>query len=128
MRRRNKFSNIRVEVDGLKFDSKGEAAQWQTLKLRERAGEIHSLERQVRYPLSCGGKLICHYIADFTYSEQGKLVVLDFKSEATMTDAFRLKAKLFEANYGFPITIMTKKGIYEKKKASNLQLHSHPHS
>lgn len=111
-----KYRNTKVTIDGLKFDSKGEAEQWQTLKLRERAGEIHSLERQVKYPLSCGGKLICHYIADFTYSEQGKLVVLDFKSEASMTYAFELKAKLFEANYGFPITIVTKKGFYEKKK------------
>lgn len=104
----SKYKNVRVEIDGLKFDSKGEAKRWQELKLLERGGLISDLQRQVKYPLNCSGKMIANFIADYSYIQNGKQVVEDFKSPATMTPAFRLKAKLFEANYGFPITVRMK--------------------
>ena len=104
----SKYGNVKTEIDGLKFDSKGEARRWQELKLLERGGVITDLQRQVKYPLMCAGKLIANFIADYAYTEGGKMVVEDFKSHATITPVFRLKAKLFEANYGFPITVSKK--------------------
>jgi hypothetical protein len=95
-------------VDGLTFDSKGEAKRWFDLKLSEKEGVIFDLERQVTFPLMCAGKLICKYKADFVYMKNTVKIVEDFKSKPTITPEFRLKAKLFEANYGFPITITGK--------------------
>jgi hypothetical protein len=45
--RGNKYGAEPVEVDGIRFDSKREARRWCDLRLRERAGEIADLERQV---------------------------------------------------------------------------------
>lgn len=47
----NKFSAQRTEVDGIKFDSKKEAARWADLNHLVRAGEIADLHRQVVIPL-----------------------------------------------------------------------------
>ena len=38
-----KFRNVRVEYDGIKFDSKRECAHYQELKMLEAAGEISQL-------------------------------------------------------------------------------------
>ena len=48
---RNKYGNKKVTVDGIKFDSKKEAKRWFDLKIREKAGEIGGLKRQIPYPL-----------------------------------------------------------------------------
>lgn len=106
--RRNKFNNIKTVVDGIKFDSKAEAARWVELKLLEKAGAIKDLERQVECPLEVNGELVCNYLADFEYYEKTpigkwKLVVEDLKGY--QTDVFKLKAKLFRAVYGFGIRI-----------------------
>lgn len=102
-----KFRNIPTEIDGLKFDSKGEARRWQELKLLERAGVISELKRQVRYDLDAHGKKICSLVADFEYIEAGQVVTEDFKSKATITPVFRLKAKLFKAKYGREVRLCT---------------------
>lgn len=43
------------------------------------------------------------YIADFTYRENGQLVVEDVKSDATRTDAYKIKKKLMLSVYGVRI-------------------------
>lgn len=50
--KRPKYGNKRVEVDGIKFDSKHEAEFYQYLMLRVRAGELKSVLRQVKFDLS----------------------------------------------------------------------------
>lgn len=47
----NKFGAIPTIVDGIRFDSKREAARWSQLRLLEKAGEIRNLKRQVVIPL-----------------------------------------------------------------------------
>lgn len=46
-----KFGAIPTVVDGIRFDSKREAARWAELRLLQRAGEISDLQRQVVVPL-----------------------------------------------------------------------------
>ena len=46
MKRRAKYGNTKVKVDGITFDSKAEARRYGELKLLERAGEITSMELQ----------------------------------------------------------------------------------
>jgi len=101
--KRNKYRNRPTIVDGLRFDSAGEAKRWGELCLLQKAGMIADLKRQVTFRLACNGVHICKYIADFMYTENGNWVVEDFKGH--VTPEFRLKAKLFAANYGFSIRI-----------------------
>jgi hypothetical protein len=86
-----------TEVDGHLFPSKHEAERYQELRYRERAGEIGELRLQFRFPLEVNGVLICHWVADFTYTEGGQLVVEDAKG--MRTEVYRLKRKMFEAQY-----------------------------
>lgn len=102
----NKYGAVKTTVDGIKFDSKGEAAHWFTLKIRERAGEITELQRQVTYRLEVNGQIICKYIADYAYKENGVDICADYKG--VVTAEFRLKAKLFKAIYGRDILIIKK--------------------
>jgi hypothetical protein len=91
----NKYGNKRMVVDGIRFDSKREAARWQELKLLERAGEIKGLERQVEYELipKQPGERAVKYIADFRYIDHdGKTVVEDTKG--VKTPVYILKRKL----------------------------------
>lgn len=102
VKRPPKFGNRRVEVDGEWFDSAKEARRWSALRLMERAGEIRNLRRQVRWPLTSGpdASVVAHYVADFDYEERQagvwQAVTEDVKGgEATRTDIFKLKAKMF---------------------------------
>lgn len=108
----NKFHAIKTTVDGQEFDSKAEASWFMGLIQREKAGHIRNLQRQVKYPLAANGIHIADYIADAVY-EQSKgaiwqTIVSDMKG--VVTPVFRLKAKLFAANYGFPIFCVDSKG------------------
>lgn len=92
------------------FDSKAEARRYQQLKLLVKAGEIERLEVHRVWPLwafrATGEKaLIGRYVCDFAYEyPDGEVVVEDVKSRPTRTALYRLKRKLFEANYGVDIT------------------------
>ena len=85
-----KYRNKPVIVDGVKFDSTREHSRYRTLLLMARAGLICDLRRQVRYELvpanlrADGTKeLGVAYIADFVYTQDGRQVVEDLKSEIT---------------------------------------------
>lgn len=104
---RLKYGNRKVELDGEKFDSVAERDRWVSLRLMERVGEIQSLRRQVRFPLSgADGSHVCDYIADFVYYRDGAQVIEDVKG--VTTDVFRIKAKLMAAQ-GTPVTIWRKR-------------------
>ncbi len=121
MRRRGKFNNIKVTIDGHKFDSKSEGRRYVELRDQEERGEIGDLRLQVPFPLySCTvyadpdaptrAAKVCDYRADFTYwreEEPGVLtyIVEDVKGAAP-TPLFRLKAKLFRLNYGYDIRVV----------------------
>ena len=99
-----KYGNTKVEVDGMPFDSKREAARWRELRLLERAGEISDLRRQVRYELvpKLPGERPVDYIADFVYRDKnGNEVVEDVKG--VRTPVYIIKRKLILWRYGIRI-------------------------
>lgn len=100
--RRNKYNARKITVDNMVFDSKGEYRRWVELSNMQRAGLIQNLERQTKFILQESfvgedGKKVrqISYSADYTYTEDGILVIEDFKSPATRkTDGFRLRWRL----------------------------------
>lgn len=103
-KKRNKYGNVpTVGVDGKRKASKAEAGRDGDLALLERADKIHALERQPRYPLYVGGKLICIYIGDWRYRDgparehNAQLVVEDKKG--ALTKDFKIKWALAKALY-----------------------------
>ena len=100
MKRPSKYKNRKVTVDGVTFDSAGEARRWAELQLLEKSGAIRNLERQVRVPLVVNGQKICAVVGDFLYFEGQKRVLEDHKSEFTRRlPVWRLKKKLLAALY-----------------------------
>lgn len=92
---KSKFRNQPVITAEGRFASKKEYRDWCDLKLRERAGEIKNLQRQVRFELSHNGIHICDYIADAVYFEGQKRVVYD--SKGFETDVFKIKKRLMKS-------------------------------
>ena len=110
----NKYHNRKVKTsDGLIHDSIKELRRWKELQLLERAGYIKDLKRQVKFVLISAqyeqgtigkrggikkGKLIereCSYIADFVYTENGKMVVEDTKGCKTKDYIMKRKLMLY---------------------------------
>ncbi len=73
-RKGHKYKAKPTVVDNIRFDSMREAARYQVLKLRERAGEISDLELQPTFSLTVRGVKIGTYRADFRYKERADLV------------------------------------------------------
>lgn len=90
----NKYKARKTEVDGIIFDSKHEAEVYLKLKEREQNGEINDLQRQVKFELipKIGKQRPCTYVADFTYYEKYKFMVVDAKG--IKTDVYKIKKKL----------------------------------
>lgn len=99
-----KYRNRKTVVDGVTFDSAKEAKRWGELILLDRTGVIANLKRQVRIPLKVNGHLVCTFVADFTYDENGSEVVEDVKSPFTRKlPVYRIKYKLLKALTGVVI-------------------------
>lgn len=100
----SKYRNEKTVVNGIEFASKKEAGRYSDLVLLVKAKKIGELQLQQIYPLVAYGVKICNYQADFTYIDmtEKKLVVEDCKG--FRTPAYRIKAKLFFACYGYKIT------------------------
>lgn len=103
--KQTKYGNTKVvDADGLTHDSKREYRRWCELQLRERAGEISNLRRQVVFDLVVNGLLVCRYVADAVYDENGAKVVEDTKSEPTRKKRdYVLKKKLMRAIHGIEV-------------------------
>lgn len=106
MTKQNKYRNIVVECDGIKFDSKKERNRYIELKKLEKFGVIKNLRLQVPFLLIDTIRINnityrkTYYYADFTYELDGKLIVEDVKSEATRKDkVYRLKIKMLLDKY-----------------------------
>ncbi len=101
----NKYGAIQTTIDGIRFDSRAEARRYSELKLLEMAGEISDLKCHPQFELQPKFKhngetirAIC-YTADFSYMEDGRLIVEDVKSTATKTTAFQLRRRLLLYKY-----------------------------
>lgn len=89
-------------IDGHRFPSQKEARRYGELKILQRAGQISDLTLQPKFPIFVNGQQVCFYVADFTYKNKGgERVVEDCKG--FKTEVYRLKAKMFSAQYGYPI-------------------------
>lgn len=105
MRFYRKYGNKPTVVDGIKFDSKKEAAYYtDNLLPRKASGQIESINLQVRYILQDGFKKNgvyfrpITYIADFVLTKRtGGVEVIDVKG--MKTEVYKLKRKLFEKKY-----------------------------
>ena len=86
--RDSKYHAVQTEVDGIRFDSKAEAARWSERRLAERAGAITQLERQVKLLLPTG----ITWRIDFTYVEGGVQVYEDVKGK--ITSDYRIKRNM----------------------------------
>ena len=109
--KRSKYGAIRVEVDGIRFDSKTEAVRYRELKLLDQAGKISHLTLlptfliQEAYTKPIGRRVRkIEYRADFEYvdTETEKKIVEDVKGMATAV--YKLKKKLVEKIHGIEIT------------------------
>jgi len=102
--RAGKYGNHKTGAGGRTFDSKKEARRYGDLLMLARVGKIKDLELQVEFPLIVNDVLVCTYVADFSYMQDGKRVVEDVKSAATRKNrAYRIKAKLLRALTGIDI-------------------------
>ena len=108
---RRKYGNRKTTIDGITFDSKREAARYRQLKALEQAGEICNLELQPRFVLldtftDSHGKRhqAITYVADFQYTEAGRVVVEDAKGVETAV--FKIKRKLFLSRYPHELRIV----------------------
>ena len=106
----NKHGNIKTEVNGITFDSKGESERYSQLKKYERLGLIKDLQLQVKYVLTPkykkdDGTTVrqSSYTADFVYFNValGKEVVEDYKGMRTRS--YIDKAKQMMTKYGIEI-------------------------
>ena len=99
-----KYGNRKTIVGSSVFRSKREAEAFTLLQAREHIGEIQQLRREVEYNLVVNGIHVCDYRADFTYLENGRLVVADAKGHKTKD--YILKRKLMHAVHGVQILEM----------------------
>lgn len=105
-RKETKYHNQHVVVDGHRFDSKAEAAYYGELLLREKAGEVESIEVHPRFAVVDAdehGPAVM-YEADFAFGECGPdgwgYTVVDCKSEITAAiPLFKLKWRLMQQRY-----------------------------
>ena len=109
----NKYHNKKVIIDGIKMDSKKEANTYFKLKLMQKSEIIWNLEVHKKYVLQTGftfnGKKIreISYYADFVYEDKTGIHVIDVKGgDATKTQVYKIKKKLFIKKYGIDIEEM----------------------
>lgn len=95
----SKYGNRRTRG----YDSKRESRRAQTLHLWQQAGAISNLKEQVKFELvpKQEGERSVTYIADFTYIENGQLVVEDAKG--FRTPYYVIKRKLMKHVFGITI-------------------------
>ena len=105
---RSKYGAMKQTVDGITFDSKKEATRYGELKLLQRASEIGGLRWQVEFPLTVlatDGELVgigC-YVADFVYTERGRVDLTIEDTKGFRTPLYRWKRKHVEVQYGITI-------------------------
>lgn len=102
MRKRLKYRNIPITVNGIKFDSKAEYKRFVELELLQKAGKISNLQMQKDFELQPSfqdnqgeKRRSIKYIADFVYKENEAIIVEDLKSKITAKDStYIIKKKM----------------------------------
>lgn len=100
--KKNKYGNYVTRVDGIRFDSKKEAAYYEQLKLRQLAGEVLYWLRQVPVHLPGGTRYVVDFLVFFV--DQGRAPeYVDVKGRET--PMFRVKRREVEHHYPIRITL-----------------------
>lgn len=106
LRKRSKFNNKKVVVDGVTYDSVHEYQRYCELAVLEQAGKIKNLQRQVKFSICPKAPNVKRsrerfYIADFVYIQSdGTKIIEDAKSPPTKKDkTYRLKKQLVQVKY-----------------------------
>src|ERR1051325_4281371 len=81
--KRNKYSAIKVKIDGITFDSKKEARRYVELKvILKQNGTSEGLKVHPRFALKVGDRIIGYYEAGFSYwfdrNPKAKISQVDF--------------------------------------------------
>lgn len=101
----SKYGNVKVQIDGITFDSKAEGARYRELMLLFKGGVIRNLELQPKFTITLNGKKVFTYKADFSYFEKDQRVVEDVKG--FRTPVYKLKKRIVEAQLGVTIKEIT---------------------
>jgi hypothetical protein len=103
-KKKRKYNNEPTVINGVTLDSKKEARHYVDLLEWQKSGQITELRHQVPFEITVNGQDICVYIADFTFTKDGAVVVEDVKSKATRKlPVYALKKKLMLAVHGIEI-------------------------
>lgn len=101
---KSKMKNVPTTLDGIRFDSKKEAARYAELLMMSKSALIADLKVQPVIRCDVNGEHVCDYVGDFFYTENGIPVYEDVKSAHTRKQpTYKLKRKLVHAL--FKITI-----------------------
>jgi hypothetical protein len=109
----SKFGNVKVEIDGYKFDSRKESEFYGSLKIKKQAGLIKNFKMQVPYNIVVNNIHIANYFLDFEVeNNDGTIEYIDIKGKDKKTNkfiktgVFALKKRLVEAIYGIKISMI----------------------
>lgn len=103
-KKKNTRGNVKVELQGIKFDSIREKDRYIELGRLQKLGIIYDLKLQVPFELNEGGTHSLKYIADFTYTlSSGESIVEDVKG--FQTAVFKKKMKLMKKVHGITIKL-----------------------
>ena len=115
--KKEKYNRVKIEVDGIKFDSKREAKRYQALQLLVKSGIIKDLRLQVRFRfnMEVAGdetefkfhlsttKRKRSYIADFVYWDCQKKAWIVEDCKGFKTPEYKYKKKLMKDVFGVDI-------------------------
>ena len=106
----SKYHNEKADRGEIRFDSQKEARRYDDLLFLLRKGQIADLKLQPQFTLQESyktpeGKRVqaIRYVADFSYTVEGHLIVEDVKSEATKTRVYGIKKKLLREKFGIEV-------------------------
>lgn len=101
-----KYNNKKTEIDGILFDSEMESKYYRYLQEQQKNGNVIHIQLQPVYELLPTFRKNKRTIRPMKYKADylveyadGHKELIDIKTEATMTPAFRLKWKLFDYTY-----------------------------
>lgn len=122
-----KYSNVITKRHDGTFQSNGEMARYDELKLEQRAGLIRNLQlKKPAYPIHLlGGEKLFTYNPDYTYERKQKdgawkYVVEDYKS-GLLTETYEIKKKAMRLQHGIEI-FESGKPVRPKKRKQNKPL------
>lgn len=105
----------KITIDGKAWDSTAEYERFINLSQMQKGGLITDLQTQVKFELvksikysdSSRAKPALRYVADFSYIQDGKLVIEDIKGTMLENDpVFKIKRHLMLAIHGIEVKII----------------------